>query len=98
MLVWLTAARFPTVRVRTAITASMGSHTSRAAAKGASGPWKSRSRKANEAAPDATERGPDKVGGAPWSGPGPHKGKGAAKILNSGPGGVRTSARKPPEP
>ena len=62
MLVWLMAARLPTVRVSTAITESSGSHTSRAEA---SGPRKMRSRNAIDAAVDPTERYAVTVVGAP---------------------------------
>jgi len=47
------AARLPRVRVMMAMKASSGSQTSRAEARG---PMKIRSRKATEAALDATER------------------------------------------
>ena len=62
MLDWLTAARLPMVMVAMATAASNGCQASRAEA---SGPRKIRSKKANDAAFDATERYAVMVVGAP---------------------------------
>src|SRR5215472_5724756 len=94
MFVWLMAARLPSVRVSTATTESSGSHASRAVAKGASAPLNRRSRNANEAAFDATERYAVTVVGAPSYASGAHMWKGTAEILKSRPTAVVVSAKK----
>src|ERR1043165_2248325 len=87
---WLMAARLPTVMVRIATTVSSGSHDGRA---GASGPRKIRSKNANEAAFEATERYAVMVVGAPSYASGAHMWNGAAEILNSRPTAVVAIAR-----
>src|SRR5262245_5460616 len=91
MLLWLMAARLPMVMVRTATTASSGSQESRA---DASGPRNMRSKKANDAAFEATERYAVMVVGAPSYASGAHMWKGAAEILNSSPTALVVMARK----
>src|ERR1035437_6861544 len=93
MLVWLMAARFPTVMVATATTASIGCQISVTEASGAMGRAKIRSRRAMEAAFEATERYAVTVVGAPSYASGAHIWNGAAAILNSSPTDVVTSAR-----
>src|SRR4051794_31744498 len=85
------AARLPMVSVITAMKASSGSHVSRAEAKG---PRKMRSRKATEAAFDATERYAVTVVGAPSYASGAHMWNGTAEILKSRPTDVVLNARK----
>src|SRR5262249_54943886 len=81
------------VGVSTASTESSGSHTSRVVANGARVPLNSRSRKAIEAAFDATDKYAVTVVGAPSYASGAHIWNGAAAILNSSPTNVVASAR-----
>src|SRR5579885_2739805 len=90
MLFWLMAARLPTVMVAMATALSSHSQLTRA---GASGPRKMRSRKAMEAALEATERYAVTVVGAPSYASGAHMWKGTAEILKSRPTVVVTMAR-----
>src|SRR5690348_5658664 len=91
MFDWLIAARLPTVMVRIATAASTGSQES---SEDARGPRKMRSRNANDAAFDATERYAVIVVGAPSYASGAHMWNGAAEILNSRPTAVVAIARK----
>src|SRR3954452_17284364 len=91
MLVWLTAARFPSVSVAIATIDSSGSQASRDAA---SGPVKMRSRNAIDAAFEATERYAVTVVGAPSYASGAHIWNGTAEILNNRPTAVVPIARK----
>src|SRR5689334_24397145 len=85
------AARLPRVRVAIATTERIGSQAGRTEARG---PRKMRSRKAMDAALDATDRYAVTVVGAPSYASGAHMWNGAAEILNSKPTAVVAIARK----
>src|ERR1700724_1526595 len=90
MLVWVMAARLPTVIVAIATTMSNGSQAARTEA---SGPRKIRNRNAKDAAFDATDRYAVTVVGAPSYASGAHMWNGTAEILNSNPTAVVATAR-----